>query len=75
MTVEGSIQLLGDSKPALRDEIESCMTSNETDPIAKFDKLVDAGVINYDYTYVTENRKIGGLDVGQAMLLLVLYPF
>ncbi|GAB0131749.1 hypothetical protein EsDP_00000208 [Epichloe bromicola] len=62
MTVEESIQLLGDSEAASEDDIESCRAWNEREIVAKFDRLVDAGVINYDYAYATENRNIGGLD-------------
>lgn len=75
MTEQGSIQLLGDPEAASQDEIESCGALSEKEIIAKFDGLVDAGVIKYDYAYATENRKIGGLDVGHALLLLEPCPY
>lgn len=30
--------------------------------LAEFDRLVDIGVVKYDYSYVTEYHKINGLD-------------
>ncbi|KAG8408481.1 hypothetical protein J3458_019517 [Metarhizium acridum] len=62
MTVEGSIQILGGSEAVSQNETESYRVLNEAEITVVFDKLVDAGVIKYDYTYTTENRKIGGLD-------------
>ncbi|TWU74868.1 hypothetical protein ED733_002540 [Metarhizium rileyi] len=64
MTVEGSIrQPFCDSRVASEHESEEgCMTLTEKDTVARFDRLVDAGIINYDYTQATEYRRIAGLD-------------
>lgn len=34
----------------------------EEEILAEFDRLVDTGVVKYDYAYVIENHKINGVD-------------
>lgn len=38
----------------------------EAETLAKFDRLVGAGVVKYDYSYTTKHHQIGGLDVCHA---------